>query len=249
MGPGDRIRFGNRGSDYRILSTGFDADAQFAYVDFLLTVFSSTGALVDRLPPPPATKSIPTAPFVFDPLVGTTAPQYVRQGPSFTFTIERSPIRATTPALEMPSETVIDLTLSGVGASGTQFIRLNAAGNPVLDALGHPTPLGGPIVIMFTPQGIVEEIYLGNAPQALVSPVFLHIGARDQMPLFADTGGPFNKSDGENYWVMINNANGAVVTASNEINGIIDPTVSTVTAAEIISMRSLARNQLLVGGG
>ena len=233
---GDRIRFNGRGATYRIAGKGTLFGTQ--YVDFLTGVFSSPTVVadtrqVDTLPIPPYLNIVPDATFF-----PSSTPVPLPSAQRLSFVIERSPVRSTTPAFEMPATTVIDLALSGIGSSQSQFLDR-----------------GGPVVIMFTPQGIVEDVYLGNAPGQVVSPIYLHIGRADQTVAFADPAGPFNKTDGDNFWVMVNNANGSVVTASNVLTdpgtgfALADPTTPFVLPTDnLAGMRSLARNQLVVGG-
>ena len=80
------------------------------------------------------------------------------------YQIIRQPIKSAAQPLQMPGDTVVDLTQSGVGLTG---ISATFQGVPP-----YPNP-----IIMFGPTGAVGYVYYDtNAPQHLPSTLYLLIG-------------------------------------------------------------------------
>ena len=132
------------------------------------------------------------------------------------FQILLNPRKTATAPLDMPAGTAIDLSYSGISASGTDFDAWRAS--PL-------TVDGTPVVVMFTPGGQVGGLYMRGTVVEPLGTLYFLIGKNDQIqPLTIGTaGGTVNPRDGVDnnisdlnlLWVTVNIMNGSVATAEN----------------------------------
>lgn len=153
INPGDLIRFNFRGPLYRVVSKNTslfapDTDIVFTHDEtvwgngangvFNNGVYGSDDVWIS----PPA----PQAAF--------------RES---RFQVYRAPVRTLAQPYRMPTGFSIDLSVSGLGNAGAHFgadpVLANA---PYTSILSSPTVYAQPLVIMFTPSGEVDAIYLGG---------------------------------------------------------------------------------------
>ncbi len=165
-------------------------------------------------------------------------------GPGVPYEITLSPTRSAVAPLQLPADSVIDLSLSGMGPGGREF-----------DSGGVPPFNTAPVVIMFAPSGRVDHVYLGGQPIRPFAPIHLLIGRRGRVvnPLTTDVSDPqrANLADPTCLWVTISERTGAIVTADNRDTSYIapatlpppyDPTV------RLRAARGLARSSAQKGG-
>nr|WP_197531422.1 hypothetical protein [Posidoniimonas corsicana] len=185
------------------------------------------------------------------------------------YKILRQPTKASGEPLLMNEKTAIDLEASGFGSG----LRLH---DPYrTDSSGTPTPNNNPddVIVMFTPEGAMNEAYLNvalqgaGAERTLVSSnLFLLVGLRENIPAPEDTFAGFTGSDrdkqdlkdtfnwlnGDARWVVVGAQTGAVATVENAF---VEPTqfaananVSQRRDLEITAAREFARQAVSQGG-
>jgi type II secretory pathway pseudopilin PulG len=175
---GDLIRFNYRGPYYEIINI----DKTMSTIQF-------------RIP-----SGYPTVPLPVDanPMIGH---------PGYPYQVLRREIRSSAEPLQLPDNSTIDLTVSGLGQTGSQF--------------APPDPPGttGPIVIMFSPTGSIESIRVHGSVSPPTGIVYLMIGltekvkpgtTMDPTPAF---GADANLKDQDNRWISINHRTGRISTA------------------------------------
>ena len=120
------------------------------------------------------------------------------------YRIFRAPVKSAATPLQLPASSVIDLDWSGIDF-GTSF-------NPPV-----PPPPTGDVMILFSPTGAVDRIYIAGAPNSpyiVTQPIFLLVGKNDRV---GNAGGNTdttmtNWQDLNNFWVTINPQTGLVGT-------------------------------------
>jgi hypothetical protein len=107
--------------------------------------------------------------------------------------------------LQLPLDAVIDLSFSGLPGTGS-----------IMPTEGHfslaNTASTAPIVIMFSPNGGLDHLYMGGTPTRATQLVFLLIGKRERIPAGAAEDLLNNWQDLENLWISINPQSGLVNT-------------------------------------
>jgi prepilin-type N-terminal cleavage/methylation domain-containing protein len=138
---------------------------------------------------------------------------------SVPFQILRQPRKAIGAPVQLSGNIVVDMTKSGIGASGTEF---NQQGNKR-------------VIIMFSPSGHVDRVYFNEKSSEIpMGPVHILIGRNEKV---GDGG---NLQDRMNLWVSIGNQSGLVTTA---------PIVtSDGGGGSVKDARLLARQMLGMGG-
>lgn len=132
------------------------------------------------------------------------------------FQIYRSPTRSAASPLQLPRGMGIDLSVSGIGFKGNQF-------NP--DSQLGP----GNITIMFSPNGSVDSIYVGNQVLPQTTKVYLLIGRVNQInpvnPFQTDIGGnqQANLRDPSSIWFSISPKTGQIRNSLNRTDLIGNP--------------------------
>ena len=132
------------------------------------------------------------------------------------FQIYRSPTRSTAAPLQLPRGIAIDLSVSGMGPQGNQ-----------LDPRSKLGP--GNITIMFSPNGSVDSIYVGNQSLPQTRKIFLLLGRVNQINptnLFQTGAGgndPANLRDPTTIWFTIGPKNGQIRNSSNRADKIGQP--------------------------
>jgi hypothetical protein len=139
----------------------------------------------------------------------------------------------------LPSDTAIDLSVSGFGSSGNQF-----------DPGSLPT---SPVLIMFMPTGRVGSLFVNNTGVYPTGAINLMIGRVSKVvdPLttnFADeqTAAQANLTDTSNLWLSIGHRTGTVVTTDN-VDTSYMPAAATL-AERLRAARDLARTKIQKGG-
>jgi type II secretory pathway pseudopilin PulG len=111
------------------------------------------------------------------------------------FQIRRAPVRVGNP-VELPKSTAIDMTVSGIGLSGTEFSSLTAS---------------TPLQIMFAPAG--NAYFPDGAPQGTIH---LLVGLAAKVDATATTDPErSNLADGNALWVSVGRMSGVITTNEN----------------------------------
>lgn len=171
---------------------------------------------------------------VFDPTATTGNPQ--RWSQAVPFVITRLPEPTSTPPLQLPQQTAIDLVWSGT--SSQQFFTTGSVANPDL----------APVVLMFSSSGSLKDYYFWSLDNDAISPIYLLIGRRDRVPLevFSSGAGSFtspaedgltNLQDLNNSWVVIQPQTGLITTSEVAEN-----------ANDVVAARKFAREAQAMGG-
>jgi type II secretion system protein H len=165
-------------------------------------------------------------------------------GPGLSYQITRGPVRSAVSPLTLPADSVIDLSVSGIGRAGREF-------DSSLVAPWTATP----IIIMFAPTGRVDELYLANTSVHPYSPIHLLVGRRAKVvnPTVTDVWDPeiANLADPANLWVTISQRTGSVTTATNVDTSWIPPAGSPPPldpSDRVVAARELARTSVQKGG-
>ena len=159
--------------------------------------------------------------------------------PGLTFEITRGPVRSNVSPLRLPGDTVIDLSVSGLGTSGTQFSSA-VAGN-------------APVVIMFTPAGDIYRLFAGGIGYPAQGTINLMIGRVAQVvdPTATNFSNPeiaknANLTDPANLWVTIGHRSGNVITSDNTDTSWVP--AAALLPERIRGARTLARSSVRKGG-
>ena len=119
------------------------------------------------------------------------------------YIVHRRPVRSFVPPLRLPQGAVIDLSVSGIGPSGTEFkSKLN---NP-------PRP----VVVMFQPDGSVGHVETHGAVERPLGWIHLLVGRQEMVyptdRLLETETETANLMYTENRWVSINHRTGTVTS-------------------------------------
>jgi len=162
-------------------------------------------------------------------------------GPGVSYEITLPPARSAVGSVQLPADSVIDLSLSGTGMTGRQ-----------LDPAAVAPLITSPVVIMFAPGGRVDRVYLGGQPEQVFAPIHLFVGRRARVlnpatASAADLSNPAraNLADTTCMWVTISDRTGTVVTTDNADTSYL--TTPTLTD-RLRAARQLARASAQKGG-
>ena len=215
----------NSGSLPGIINTG--DQIRFGYRDPYYSILSVS---TDAMDYPVVTFTHQTGPFP-------------RQNSSYPYQILRRPIRSLAGTVELPRGTLIDLRLSGIGVSGSDFIP----------ASSPPADSELPLVVMFSSSGSVEQIF-GKQPSSTTwgsySPTgTLHFFVReeDDVELAGQPQATIDHAalnNGENNWVSVGHQSGAITSAENA--GVTAPATVDQMLTEA---RQFATKARAMGGG
>jgi len=133
-----------------------------------------------------------------------------------------STVRSVVAPLQMPTSSVVDLQFSGIE-----------------DSSGTLQPLSATTMVLFSPTGAVDSVYVNGVKSTPSSPLFFLVGKRERSPFVAanynasDKATWSNEQDMENFYVVVNWSDGMV--SVSEVGTASDP-------------RWFARQQSSVGG-
>lgn len=141
-----------------------------------------------------------------------------RPGIVVPYQVQRSPIKSIVSPLALPNGVVLDLGNSGMGTLGRQFGPRSLA----------PTPDLSPILIVFNPEGSVENIVLHDRSLVPTQTIHLLVGRTEKVgqdsensPLRASAADAtpivFNRnlSDQSNQWFSVTHRTGVLSTTEN----------------------------------
>ncbi|MBH55718.1 MAG: hypothetical protein CMJ82_00845 [Planctomycetaceae bacterium] len=120
------------------------------------------------------------------------------------YTVHRRPVRSLTAPLRLPQGAAIDLSVSGTGPGGTEFISSSLA------AAQHP------VVVMFHPDGSVGDVHFDGKLERPLGWIHFLVGRQEMVfptnRLLETETEQANLMYNENRWVSINHRNGAVTS-------------------------------------
>ena len=120
-------------------------------------------------------------------------------GQQVPFQIERGPRKSVVQPMQLPNNTVIDLSKSGVGTDAR-----------------FASTVADPVIVMFNPDASVERVYYHNGTNAVAQPILnsIHflIGRPDQVD---QSPGNAGAEPNENLWISINHQTGRVISTEN----------------------------------
>jgi hypothetical protein len=158
------------------------------------------------------TGTFPTVFIYGGPVVGNNTPPgfgstSIRGG--YPFQVLRAP-RPVGSALELPRGTCIDMTYSGIGATGRSFLGGVTIGS-----------MAAGLTVLFTPQGGVDTMYINGVPSTPPeSSLFFLVGKTEKAgdphdpSVFANPD-ESNLADPDSLWVVVSRGNGQVLTTEN----------------------------------
>ena len=165
---------------------------------------------------------------------GGQIPKAALNGSGVPYTVHRRPARSFNPPLRLPQGAVIDLSVSGIGHDGYEFVSpLSAAQRPV--------------VVMFEPDGSVGDVYYNGGVDQPLGWIHLLVGRQEQVnpttPLLDTETETANLMNTENRWVSINHRTGTVTSEVlvDNINNWVNtsPNPGNLTLADRISFSRL----------
>ncbi len=143
------------------------------------------------------------------------------------FEILRQPVASAAGEFEAAKTTVVDLAFSGTET------------NPSLFAAGGSAP----VTVMFSPNGSVQRVYVGNTHFIPTESIYFLVGRREQALSPLEPGLYRNWQDTRSLWVAISPQTGLVTSA--EVSG---GTGAAGVPADVIMSRQLAREAQTTGG-
>jgi len=244
---GDLMQLNHQGPWYTIRNTNFTVDSH-GYIDF------TSGSVSDDWLDAPLALELADVPGQVTPW--PTKPEGWSQ--PVPFEILRQPMATNAEPLELPSGTVIDLTVSGTDP--TEPPNLNTAEIPQLgwehaaeDDHDHDhvglSPAMEPVLIMFSPNGSVERViyhehdedatdHFDHRDVIVVDPIYLLVGRRENVPYDAtDPDAVPNYQAATSLWITLSPQSGLVSTTG------VQPEMATV-----YDSREPAREALTKGG-
>jgi hypothetical protein len=149
------------------------------------------------------------------------------------YKIQRERKKSFLPPLRLPAGAVIDLSVSGMGSGGNEFITSSTMGNRK-------------VIIMFQPDGSIARVLYDNIADHPIDWVHLLVGRQNQVfpnTLFNDeVTETANVMDMENRWVSINHRTGSITSAQ------VVSSSTVVDALKIRAARELVRSGTGSGG-
>jgi prepilin-type N-terminal cleavage/methylation domain-containing protein len=207
---GDLIQFGGQGAWYQILSS-------------TLTTYNTTTGYVTQ------SSGVCTMALRAVWPTGYVMPWGYTDSPALSFQVIRQPFqvnsgpaagqlssrRSLNKPIQLPSGVAIDLHCSGTDAAPLAF----AATDHNTGRLGIQDDT--PVILMFSPTGSINRVWVGNSMWPLVDSPFLLLGRRDRVFDPADPTAALpedrlaNWQDANNLWVVVNAQSGSVKTVEN----------------------------------
>lgn len=186
-------------------------------------------------PPPPGTPP-PVPPNVIKFWYNGTPPKFPlppNGSVSVSYQILRKPKRSSVGGIELPKSSIVDLEWSGLGNLGTEFRPTNTTSDNT------------PIIIMFSPTGRVDFVYVQNSAFRPITPIHLLVGRADQVDtpvnrtlIAQDPEMTPNIKDVEAIWISIGHATGSVTNSPN----------SPIQGGTVSDARSEARQARIMRG-
>lgn len=143
-------------------------------------------------------------------------PLALQGNPGMPYQIFRKPQRTPAAPLEIPTPAVVDFFDSGEGAEGVgvpRFIDTNYQRPAAAGMNNQPSAAGlakrESVIIMFSPSGRVDRIFVRGASSVPLAPIHLLVGRTDKM-------GMSNLRDPHSLWVSIGNRTGRITTSPNK---------------------------------
>lgn len=172
-------------------------------------------------------------------------PGTAHTGSGLTYEITRGPSKSAVTPVTLPGDSILDLTVSGVGLSQYSHsfdYELLPSPPP------SPLPPPAPVIIMFAPTGQLGHVYVDNVAKMPVGPVHLLVGRRSKISDDVTLHDPelSNISDSTNLWITINNRTGAITTDDNAATYALPP--GTPRTQRIRAAREFARASRQKGG-
>lgn len=160
-------------------------------------------------------------------------------GPGVTYELTRGPTRSAAAPLVLPGDSVIDLSMSGLGPTGNEF-----------DSATVAPWTASPVIVSFAPSGRVEYVYMAATAIRPFAPLHFLIGrkARVVNPFTSSVANPTtaNLADPTCLWITISERTGTVLTSDNSDTSQLPP--ATPVPARIGAARELARMSRQKGG-
>ena len=169
---------------------------------------------------------------------GTRIPLASRTVSGVAFQIQRRPTKSFVPPLRLPAGAVIDLSVSGMGSGGNEFLTSSTMGNR-------------PVIIMFQPDGSIDRVLYNGIADHPIGWVHLLVGRQNQVfpstQFIEEATETGNVMDLENRWVSINHRTGAIT--SEQVDSIARQTSSSDSVAlKLTAARMLVRSGTGSGG-
>jgi hypothetical protein len=153
-----------------------------------------------------------------------------------TYELTRGPTRSAAAPLVLPADSVLDLSVSGMGPKGWQFDSATAGDLPV--------------IVSFAPSGRVEYVYAAGIAERPSAPIHFLIGRRARVvnPTPASVASPItaNLADPTCLWITISERTGTAITSDNADTSQLLQTTS--VADRIGAAREFARRSAQKGG-
>jgi prepilin-type N-terminal cleavage/methylation domain-containing protein len=181
-----------------------------------------------------------SGPLVWEILVPLGVPAGAEAGgPGLTYELTRGPSRSTAAPLALPGDSVIDLSVSGIGPTGNEFDSVTVA--PWTES---------PVIVSFAPSGRVEYVYMAGTAMRPFAPIHFLIGRKSRVvnPFTSSVANPVtaNLADPACLWITISERTGTVLSSDNADTSQLPP-VATVPV-RIGAARELARMSRQKGG-
>ncbi|MCA9192231.1 MAG: prepilin-type N-terminal cleavage/methylation domain-containing protein [Planctomycetales bacterium] len=252
VGPYDVIQFGDSARPYRIKELTLAGSAPNVFINITFQNASIAPGIV-------LTGGV-TVPIV-EPAIFPAAPQ--------PFRIYRKPTKSLAGNIVLPRGVCLDLSVSGIGRSGTDFGINTISLNPASGSL-FSVPAGldyGSVNIVFSPTGTIRDVYFteisGPANNPLIEfsrhptpdKIHLLVGKVDQVfpdpSYLAATPVPdpkvstrddftYNIFDSSNFWITLNPYSGSISSAQVQELSNGDTTSGTLSQQRIAAARALA---------
>jgi prepilin-type N-terminal cleavage/methylation domain-containing protein len=160
-------------------------------------------------------------------------------GRGLTFELTRGPSRSAAAPLTLPGDSVIDLSVSGMGTTGNEFDSVTVA--PWTES---------PVIVSFAPSGRVEYVYMAGTAMRPFAPIHFLIGRKSRVvnPFTTSVANPVtaNLADPACLWITISERTGTVLSSDNSDTSQLPP--ATLVPARIGAARELARMSRQKGG-
>jgi hypothetical protein len=141
--------------------------------------------------------------------LSNTPPPIVSNDPTLSvklpFEVILPPRKSAAAPLDVPAGLAIDLSSSGIGTTKTQFIAGSTSDTT-------------PVVVMFSPNGDVSDIYYGGAAGSDYGTIHFLIGQNDNSSSASGTVPTPALADLTSFWVSIGVRTGSITTAENNWN-------------------------------
>ncbi len=178
------------------------------------------------------------------------------------YAIRREPVKSAAATLQLPSPACIDLTWSGIDtvlSNDTPTWDIPPTPSPTSGSNGNPMLLS-PVIIMFSPNGSVDQVYRyvfktrSFSAVRATSSIYLLVGSRESVTPVPDaTNTASNVYNLTSLWIGINGSTGLTVVTDNMPCSPTPPAPPTPYAVGTVSStcqqaRTFARESSAMGG-